>query len=126
MTSVMQEWTLNLTWKEQTVLLLGLRGTDSGGSKDIKLMTRWLRSIVLKNAAPEKTFMKETKFRSVKEIADDNPLALDMLPVHFFGHLMHTFEVIAYRHPDSTIKKKALGVYLDLCEYLHVNPETEE
>ncbi|MHC1599216.1 MAG: hypothetical protein ACXQS5_00105 [Candidatus Methanospirareceae archaeon] len=126
MTYVFQEWLETLTWKEQTVLVLALRGTDMSGSKDVKLMTRWLRSIVLKNAAPKKTFMGETCFRDVDDIANDNPLSFDMLPVHFFGHLLHTFEVIAYRHPDPYIHNIALNVYTDMCKYLHINPETCE
>lgn len=125
MVFVFQEWLECLTWKEQTVLVLGLRGPDAGGSRDVKLIIRWLRSVVLKNAAPKKTFMGETDFRQVNEIVDDSPLAFDMLPVHFFGHLLHTVEVIAYRHPDQCIRNTALNTYIELCEFMHINQETD-
>ena len=125
--SVVQPWVrLWLTWKEQTVLLCALRGTDSGGSREVKLMTRWMRSIVLKNAAPHKTFMGETNFKTVDRIADENPLAFDMLPVHFLGHLIHAFQIIGYKHPNERVRDIALFAYAQFCKFLHLNQETLE
>ncbi len=122
---VMQDWLFALTLKEQTVLLLSLRGSDIGATVEVKSLTRWIRSIVLRNAAPDKTFMKRTYFGRIIDMAEANPPAFDMLSVHVFGHLMHAFEIIGYKHPDTVVRAKALQAYLDLCEYMHVNPETE-
>lgn len=126
MGGVVQEWLENCSWKEQTVVLCALRGTDSGGSPVIKSMTRWIRRTSLNNAAPRKTFMRDEGFPGVKDMAEETPIAFDMLPVHFLGHLMHALEVIGYKHPDILTATSARLAYHGLCEYLHLNPESEE
>ena len=126
MNTVVQEWvSSHCTWKEQTVLFCALRGTDANGSHDLKSLTRWLRKTVLKNAAPDKTFMQETEPLDIDTIANKRPLGLDMLPVHFFGHLLHAFEVVGYRHPIEETRSYASSTYLKLCIYLHVEPENQ-
>ncbi|GJM05331.1 MAG: hypothetical protein DHS20C09_13220 [marine bacterium B5-7] len=122
---VLNPWMESMTWKEQTVLLTALRGPDIGGTAEVKLMVRWIRSIVLRNAAPSKTFMRETNFKSVQDIAEEKPLAFDMLPIHYITHLMHAFQVIGVRHPEPSISTRAKHVYEDFCIYLHTNPETD-
>ncbi len=125
--SVLKCWVIDLcTWKEQTVLLCALRGTDSGGSEEAKRLTRWLRKVILSNAAPNKTFMKETPALSVKFVAENYPLVFDMLPVHFLTHLMHAFEVVAYRYPPGDVQTFAKLAYADICDFLHVVCETQE
>ena len=123
MSSVLQDWVTKLSWKEQTVLLCCLRGPDSGGSPEIKAIIRWIRKRVLENAAPSKTFMRDEMLTAIEEIAQQSPLILDMLPVHFFSHFLHALEVIAYRHPHHTTQSIAMSMYEDLCEYLHIEPE---
>ena len=126
MNHVVKEWLAECSWKEQTVVLCALRGTDTSGSPELKAMTRWIRRVALHNAAPRKTFMREEPFLRIKEAAETRPLIFDMLPVHFLGHLTHAFEVIGYRHPEKAVGEQAITAYYDLCEYLHVNPESGE
>lgn len=126
MTSVVQAWLAEkCSWKEQTVVLCALRGTDTRGSPELKAITRWIRRVALYNAAPNKTFMKDEGFPSIREIVETTPLILDMLPVHYLGHLMHALQVIGCHHFHFEASMLAAQGYLDLCEYLHVNPETE-
>lgn len=130
--SVVQPWVNELSWKEQTVLFCALRGPDAGGTKILKGWTRFIRKTVLENAAPKKTFMQNDPIPDIYMIAMTEPLALDMLPVHYLGHLMHALQVIAYRHPASADKSDpnrapgeiARDAYLQLCDYLHVQRET--
>lgn len=125
--SVARNWLEDgCSWKEQTVLFCCMRGPDCGGSPEIKAWVRWIRAIVLHNAAPRKTFMEKVILKPIEQIAIDNPLAFDMLPVHFFGHFLHALQVIGYRHPINTIATTAERAYLQLCEYLHVYPEYPE
>ncbi len=127
--SVVKPWVSELSWKQQTVLFCALRGPDIGGSPEVKRMVRWIRSVILENAAPHKTFMKEVDFPNVAQLAEEKPLVFDMLPTHFLGHLMHAFQVIAYLHPEQkvcSVGDKARGAYKHMCEYLHVNPETKQ
>jgi|SRR6185295_865856 len=125
-TSVLQNWLELCTWKEQTVLLCALRGTDAAGTPELKAWVRWLRSIILKNAAPNKTFMKPELLTHFEVIAAYTPLCLDMLPVHYLTHLMHALQVIANRHPLLDISKRAYRAYHDLVNYLHLKPESSE
>lgn len=125
--SVLQSWvTENCSWKEQTVLLCALRGPDAGGTPKVKAWVRFIRATVLQNAAPHKTFMRKESITSIQEIADNEPLTFDMLPVHYLGHLMHALQVTGYRHPDKSVQATALYAYEEFCEYLHVNPESHE
>ena len=124
--SVLLSWLSDkCSWKEQTVVLCALRGPDSGGSPEVKSLVRWIRRVSLKNAAPDKTFMQVSPLESVFELAENKPLVLDMLPVHFLCHLMHAFQVISHRHSDFHIRVIAATAYDDLCDYLHVVPENE-
>ena len=123
---VLKDWLKNLTFKEQTVLLCILRGTDSGGSDEIKSWIRLIRRTVLKNAAPNKTFMRKEDVSRFLYIEKHNPLILDMLPVHFLSHLMHAVEIIGYKHPDNDTRDFFWLAYRDLCDYMHINPETRE
>ena len=124
MSSVLQEWVAECcSWKEQTLMLTGLRGTDANVSEDIKAWTRWIRRTVLNNAAPAKKFMRDVPLRTLADIAEHDQSKIDMLPVHFYTHLMHTLEVISLRHPDVLIMQRAAQGYADLVAYLHLQPE---
>ncbi len=126
-TSVIQNWLHEYcSWKEQTVVLCALRGTDSCGTPVVKSITRWIRNITLRNAAPDKTFMRVEPFPNIHTVAESRPLTFDMLPVHYLGHLMHALEVIGYRHPEINISSVAQLAYYRLCDYLHLCPETLE
>jgi hypothetical protein len=49
----------------------------------------------------------------------------DELPLHYYTHLMHGAQVLAYKHPDRDIRRCWLRFYEQCCEYLHVWPESE-
>lgn len=120
---VLQDWVVECcTWKQQTVLLCALRGTDSAGTPTVKSLTRWLRRTVLKNAAPNKTFMQDEGLPLVA-VLEEQPQSFDMLSVHFFGHLMHAFEVVGYCHPNPRVSNAATHWYHAMCNYLHIEPE---
>jgi hypothetical protein len=123
--SVVRSWVIDhCTWKEQTVLLCAMRGPDAGGSPEIKAVVRWLRRTVLQNAAPVKTFMEAVAWPRFADLTAARPLAPDTLPVHYLGHLMRACQVIGYRHPEPKIAGRAESAYVDLCKFLHVEPET--
>jgi hypothetical protein len=127
MSCVVKTWIQErCSWKEQTVLLCALRGPDAGGTPELKAWTRWLRNIILENAAPKKTFMREDWCPSFYKIAEDKPLALDMLPVHYLTHLMHAFQVVWVRHPLTKEALVARAQYEALVAFLHLEPELED
>jgi hypothetical protein len=123
---VLQPWLFNLNLKQQTVVLLSLRGPDQGTSKELKPLIRWLRSLVLKNADPAKDFMKDTTFTSIKEMEKNNPGTIDMLSIHYIQHLIVAIEVIAFKHPHLPTRGLAYKVYTELCHHFNMMPEGEE
>lgn len=50
---------------------------------------------------------------------------LDSLPYHFITHFMHAGEIIAFKHPDTLVSDWWRHFYLEMCNELHVKPETE-
>lgn len=123
-----QPWVAFLPWKQQGTLFVALRGPDTGGTELTKPIVRWLRMLVLRNAAPHRAFAhpSKTHWKTVEEIVTENPYAFDYLPIHFFSHLKNALEVVGYSHPDDKIRARAHAGYVDLCKYLHDTPETRE
>lgn len=90
MKSVVQEWLANekISWKQQTVVLLALRGCDGQSKYDLpKKLTRQLRSAILYNAAAkDTTFMRDTMtLEELRNMAEDS----DKYPIHYYMHSCH-------------------------------------
>jgi len=131
MTSVVQEWINNLSWKQQTVLLAAFRGCDGLPKSDpSKRFTKQIREVILKNADPTSTFIEsglEYDLSYVKDFfIDCSRGGIDAYPVHWMMHFLQAAEVIGYKHPDSKIRKYWLEFYLSGIRALHVNPESEK
>lgn len=119
---VIKEWMYKLDWKRQTVVLLALRGPDVGASIEFKPIVRFIRSVTLKNADPDKDFMKDVSFSTIKEILAKNPFAIDQLTSHFIHHLNLALMVIGYDHPSKLIRDQALEAYRGLGHALCFKP----
>ena len=52
--------------------------------------------------------------------------ARDEIPQHYFLHMAHAFEIIAYKHPDSEIRGFFFGIYHRICNCFHMGLEEEE
>ena len=122
---VLRPWIYNLSWKQQTTLMTCFRGPDIHSSEQIKGMIRWIRMVCLNNAAPKKKFMKKRDFFSVEEAINKEPFVFDGLPLHFWSHLLNAFVIIGYKHPEEKIRSFAYKIYIDLVNYMHLNPESE-
>ena len=46
--------------------------------------------------------------------------------LHWYSHVLHALEVIAYRHPDQNTASTALGLYKKMASALHLDPESAE
>jgi hypothetical protein len=149
-TPVIQEWVWNLSFMQQTVLLTAIRGPDGlpkyGG---VKMLLRWYRrcilvssldGTVLTNPHDDRggSFMGPSFHRDdLNGRSDDNwrgPMQkivseyikeLDAVPHHFQLHLIHSFEIVGYKHPDKFIKGWFCDVYRRLVEDMHLWPEAE-
>ena len=122
---VLQDWLENLSLKQQTVLIVALRGCDTSTKHDnSKKLTRMLRSDVLKNAAtPNTKFMNISRnWNIILDFRND----IDSYPVHYFLHLIHAIEIIGYFHPDREVRDFWNKAYLLLIDAMHVSPESKE
>lgn len=116
-------WLSYLPWKMQTVVNQGLRAPDTHFCKHIKLVCRWMRSVVLQNADKNHTFMCSKKdIPSVQDIENE----LNYCSVHFTTHFLYSLEIIAYKHPEHEVKRIASNYYRQItAEMLHFNVESE-
>lgn len=129
MTSVLQEWVMALPLREQGALVVGTRGCDESPKYPLnsteRQLTAFLRHCVLVPADPREVgipgaFFQDAPPRVWKQSE------LGHYPMHWVSHLMHAFEIVAYRHPDSRISGQASVIYHKLVAGLHLLPETKE
>lgn len=141
MTSVLQNWVMDIPLREQGVLVLALRGPDGvrkeHGAKNI---VRALRGCVMVTGAtgqplvpgmnlPDDSFMQMYRIGHVDE-GPWNEASIeffrcwDELNVHFLFHLLHAALVLGSRHPDTKIRNRWHEFYLRGCKKCHVNPES--
>lgn len=118
--SVVQPWVQGLQIKEQSVLLLSLRGCDTAAKEDPgKLVTRALRRVVLHNGhAKPGSFMYEGPLSALHFVG------ADACPMHWYMHVVHAIEIVGYRHPIFDVSREFRRVYLEACVGLHLTPET--
>lgn len=123
--SVLQDWLVELPIRMQSTLILGLRGPDGLSTKYIKQWTRWLRGHAFKPGNPNnvKQFML---VELPPKLLDKSPLAYElyMVPQHYYSHLMHSVQVIAFKHPKEDIQTIANDMYRSMVSTLHLFPES--
>jgi hypothetical protein len=124
--SVLQNWLEEIPLRMQSTLLLSLRGPDTHACPNIKAIQRWMRGLTFKPGNPDNVaeFMGE---RPVAGIREKSPLAkeLEFCTQHFYSHLMHGLEVIAYYHPVGVDQETARRLYLSMCFLMHLVPEDQ-
>lgn len=123
--SVMQDWLTEegLSWKQQTVLLSAIRGCDGKSKEDpSKYVSKFMRSLVLNNAATENTKFMRVNMGMITKFIED----VDQYPIHFVTHQMHAYEIVGYFHPDESVRKVCFGVYECMVRALHLNIESKK
>lgn len=135
---LLADWISNLSLQQQAVLVLALRGPD-GFPKyhPSKELLYHYRASVLRAAhigrmlrAGEAcgSLMSLTKIGDEVEWRDllkKFQTVEDELPLHYYTHLMHGAQVLAYKHPDGLFRTRWVEFYGQCCDYLHVHPEPE-
>lgn len=125
---------------QQSVLISSVRGPD-GIKKDhpVKVLCRWLRRCFLLSAFDGRaltdpyelgggSFTGPCRTDEVKNLDHAVELylrSIDELPHHFQLHLMHSAEILGYKHPDILIKNWWHQFYLKIVNDAHLRPETE-
>lgn len=125
MTSVLQDWVMDLPLKMQSVLMTATRGPDNERFASIKVGNRWCRQHLFHDADPSNPFIVKPGDPQLPEILDRLARELEYTTVHYFGHFIHAFEIIGYKHPEPTVRALAMLVYSEMCaEVLHLPVES--
>ena len=119
---------MELPLREQGTLLTGVRGCDEQ-SKDYdapaRRLTAWLRWCFM-NPHDEREVDVRGAFFSSEAPLDIKGSEFGHLPQHWYSHVMHVAEVIAWRHPNKTVSHHAWLIYEQLVHNLHLNVETKQ
>lgn len=135
MKSVLQDWVMNLPLRAQGTLLTCIRGCDVAPKpmypeKDFPIerqLTAYLRWCIAVPADPREVDYPGAFFYSkLPDTKDWKPSLLEHYPLHWYSHMMHSFEVIGHLHPDIRVQIEAYAVYFRLVRALHLYPETRE
>lgn len=133
MTSVLQDWVTELPLREQGTLLTSVRGCDlepkqwtATGFSDSpgRRITAWIRWCFMNPADPREVDIPGAFFQS-KPPERFKPSEFGHLPLHWYTHVMHSLEVIGYRHPDWETKDTAFRLYSQMAHGLHLPIETK-
>lgn len=139
MTSVLQDWVMELPLRAQGTLLTGIRGCDTApklfepdangylecNETTERQLTAFLRFCVMNPADPREVDIKGAFFKS------EAPLVIKVselmhYPTHWLMHLVHCFEVVGYMHPDRTTRGMARRIYEKFVDGFHMNEETKD
>lgn len=137
--SVQPLWMTKLPLQQQSVVMLAMRGHDGVAKEHVsKRILRAYRSTVLVAARVGRVLAwgeKLDTFMGLDELADRETWSTicldykenhDELACHFYAHLMHGAEVLAYKHPEGQFRDRWLEFYIASVDALHLNPESME
>lgn len=151
--SVMQDWTHGISFMQQSVLIASVRGPDGIKKNHVaKVLCRYLRRSFMLSAF-ENTEMWDpttpgggsftgpippaykvatrytngllTGLQDLRAVVSDYLRHVDEVPHHFQLHLMHSAEILGYKHPDENVRAFWCSTYLRLVNDMHLFPESE-
>lgn len=128
MSSVLRDWVMELPLRHQGTLLAAVRNCDELPKRPydnpIRELTAFLRWSFMHPADPREVDIPGAFMQS--DPPDDfKPSDLGHLPQHYYAHLMHALEVVAYHHPNDRIASACRRIYFDMVHNLHLNFETK-
>src|SRR6266550_1778603 len=134
--SVLQSWVMELPLREQGALLVATRGCDlapkdpdciderygcsTGEETAERRLVTFLRWCFMNPADPREVDIPGSFFRSSPPM-NWKPSQFGHYPLHWYGHVMHGFEVIGWRHPDYAVRETAHTIYVRMAHCLHLN-----
>ncbi len=132
MNSVLQDWVMALPRREQGTLLTCIRGCDLTPKIPLESIERRLvgalRFAIMNPADPREVDFEPGSFFISKppEPKSFRASELGHYPLHWVTHIMHSAEVVAYRHPDAQTRDAWMRIYRKIVHSLHLNAETRE
>jgi hypothetical protein len=134
MTSVLQDWVMELPLREQGTLLTAVRGCDDEPKQWSRTgvayspgrrLTAFIRWCFLNPADPREVDLEEGAFFRSEPPDPFKPSEFGHLPQHWYSHAMHSLEIIGYRHPVMDVRLTAFKLYNEMVHSLHLNIETK-
>lgn len=86
-------------------------------------LTAFIRWCFMVPADPREVDVEEGAFFRSLPPDPFKPSEFGHLPQHWYSHVMHALEVVAYRHPDHKVRAIAFKLYWDMVHNLHLNIE---
>lgn len=144
--SAAQPWLNTIPVMQQSVLFSGIRGMDGLAKRHpAKMLVRFYRRCVLISAfdgaaltnpyaegggdftgpSLERPFVGQWPEAMTPHV-DAFVRARDEMPLHYFTHMLHAFQIIGCHHPDQTIRDFWWGIYERMCHTLHLFPESPQ
>jgi hypothetical protein len=135
MTSVLQDWVMELPLRFQGTLLTAVRGCDDEPKQWTstgvayspgRRLTAFIRFCFMHPADVREVGIEEGAFFMPLPPDHCKPSEFGHLPEHWYAHAMHSLEVIGYYHPNPVTRAYAYELYLKFVKNLHLYPETKE
>lgn len=131
--SVLQPWVEALPLREQGTLLSAVRGADTEPKAwddstgyvvdtQARRIVAWIRWCTLVPADHREVDVIGAFMQSHPPFPF-RPSGFAHMPLHWYSHVMHALEVIAYRHPARDECERARIMYLAMVDTLHLRPE---
>lgn len=131
---VLQDWVCELPLRHQGVLCAAVRGCDdsvkprySGDSGVERHLATYLRYTFMVPADEREVVVAGAFMREDPPHRESwKPSELGHFPLHYVVHLMHGFQVVAYHHPNVTVRGWCYEIYYRMVESLHLVVESKE
>ena len=140
---VMQDWTSTISHRQQGVMVMALRGPDGlpkeSGCKNV---IRSFRASVMNSgdtkkplALGEALLSKYDKYMTMeflsiefkwKEVCEAFVSDIDTYNIHFLQHFLHAAMVVAFNHPNETMRARWEYCANRIAKKLHIHLETKE
>lgn len=141
MKSVLQDWVMDISLRQQGVLVIALRGPDGVCKEDpAKPIVRTLRALVMNSGREGKPMAMNMQwlsdpFMSTAYVSNNSSWTItvntfmdewDAYNIHFLQHLAHAFAVVGIHHPIEYVRVNCWWFYEYTAHKLHYHPETKE
>lgn len=128
--SVLKDWVMRLTLREQGTLLTAIRGCDLTPKYPLdspeRSIVAAIRYAVMVPFDLREVDSESGCFMLSRPPALFKPSSIGHYPQHWHSHILHAIEVIGYRHPCHAIAAQWQEIYHSMVSSLHLNPESHE
>lgn len=124
---VIKDWVFDVPRRGQGTLMTGIRGCDVVPKEPLdsteRKLVAYLRWCVM-NPADEREVDVPGAFFCSTPPEGWKPSELGHYPLHWYSHVMHCYEVVAYYHPEASVSNEAMDIYRKMALSMHLNVET--